>query len=87
MAEGAIPYFRITGNLGHLSVSATWSNGCLMADPELMDLGDQLAREGLTFAEDPVTLVAGLDAPLEAFLTLAWCFDEITHATITLPSD
>jgi hypothetical protein len=79
--------FRITGQVGPLPVTATWRDGYLTADAELLEAADDLIAGGYVFesGDGQFHVAASLDDPLAALLTMIRCFGRITRARIELP--
>ena len=89
MTKPVVPYFQLLGTIDRDTVSATWSDDCLTADPELWDRAELLVEMGETFTAEGVELEvhAGLTVPYAAALTLIRCFDRISKAEIMLGSE
>jgi hypothetical protein len=85
-AKGSVS-FRITGFLHQQPVTASWRDGYLTADEELVDVANELIDTGYVFvALDPDRQVpASLTEPFAALLTVIRSFGQITRAKIDLP--
>lgn len=75
------PRFRFVGFVGHVDVSACWTDGFLTADPGLHEWADAIVADGVTFAFDGnlAHVQACLDEVVPSALTLIRCFDRITR--------
>jgi hypothetical protein len=84
MRDLSWPYFRLTGVVDKLAVSAEWKSGYLTADPELLDVADLLVDLGEELTVDGVegTVKAGFGEPVSAVLTLIRSFDQITKVEV-----
>lgn len=75
------PYFHVVGVLDGEAVSATWQNGHLVADPELLDAANLLVAMGEEFtAEAMAPIRASLEDPLPAVLTMIRSVRRVTRA-------
>lgn len=81
--------FRITGFLNELPVTASWRDGYLVADEELVDVANALVDSGYVFVTSGTDreVAAGLSDPFAALLTVIRSFGRITRAKIELPVD
>lgn len=89
MGSSSVSSFELIGRVGRDVVSATWRDGQLVADAALVRRADLLVGMGETFAAErgKLRVVAGLDEPLAAALTLIRSFDAVVRAKIELGSD
>lgn len=80
------PHFSISGRIGTLPVSASWSRDILVGDPELLERADDLVDQDYVFRlpDSPFEVRASLTDPLAAALTVIRCFDHIDRATIAV---
>jgi hypothetical protein len=87
-AKGSVS-FRITGFLSQLPVTASWRDGYLVADEELVDVANELVSSGYIFVAEGSghKVPASLDEPFAALLTVIRSFGRITRAKIELPLD
>lgn len=86
---GGVTYFELHGLVGDVKVSATWHNGRLMADEEVLDRADLLiaAEQMVSGSEEHGEVRAGLSEPFAAALTLIGSFDRISSARVLLGTD
>ena|ERR1700728_4530454 len=89
VAKTGGPYFRIEGYIGDLAVTATWANGSVEADEELIDRARELVEGGWIFTAPGLEteIAAGFDDPTAAVLTLIRSFGRIRRAVIEIPDD